>query len=147
MAGQHGGYRRPASPAVVSGPGAHSRRTDGKQPVMDLPDAEYGGNADFREMQSGAPMPQVAAPTKVQPTGPPIVGLGEPSQMATTPVTDGAQYGPGAGPSALGLEDPNIQDAAYLRKYLPVLMEQANSDHASPGYKTWLRNMIASLPR
>ena len=51
-----GGDHPPVNPAAVSGPGALSQRTDGKQPVMALPNAKYGENKDFQAVESGAPM-------------------------------------------------------------------------------------------
>lgn len=141
-----GGYRKPANPAAVSGPGAKSRRTDGNQPVMDLPDAEYGSGKEFREIQQGAPLPQQGAPAA---QGQPIdlsqvVGLGEPTQMPDTPVTAGAQYGPGPGPEALGQRSPNAEDAAFLSKNLPVLLDVAQRDDTPPGFKRWVRTIIAN---
>ena len=56
MANGHGGYRRPTNPAPVSGPGALSRRTDGRQPTRSLPNAKYGENAAFEAAQGAAPM-------------------------------------------------------------------------------------------
>lgn len=52
---EHGGYRMPSNPAPVSGPGKFSGRTDG-QTARALPDAGYGEQAEFQEMQGGAPM-------------------------------------------------------------------------------------------
>lgn len=150
MANGHGGYRRPTNPAPVSGPGAHSRRTDGKQPIMSMPDAAYGEDKTFRELQQGAALPQATlrgTTGAVQPSGPTIVGLGEPTQQPDVPVTDGAAYGPGAGPSALGMQDPNAADAAYYAKYLPVLMKQADDPNTPPGYKQMVRTLLANLPR
>ena len=39
---RRGGYRKPSSPAAVSGPGALSQRTDGKQPIVRIPDVPQG---------------------------------------------------------------------------------------------------------
>ncbi len=148
MANGHGGYRRPANPAPVSGPGAHSKRTDGKQPVMALPNADYGDGQAFQQLQSGAPLPQatLSGPPPAAPA-PQITPLGAPTQQPGTPVTDGAQYGAGAGPSALGIQDPNAADAAYYAKYLPVLMKQADDPNTPPGYKQLVRTILANLPR
>lgn len=148
MANGHGGYRRPANPAPVSGPGKYSRRTDGKQPVMDLPDAAYGENAQLRQLQSAAPLPQASLAGTIRgpvQQAPQIVGLGEPSQQPDVPVTDGASMGAGANMSALGIPDPNRADAEQIAKYLPVLMKQAENPSATPGYKQWVRNLIANL--
>jgi hypothetical protein len=57
----HGGYRRPANPAPVSGPGQHSRRTDGKQPVMQgAGNGDYGDEQAMQQIQGGAAMGQAA---------------------------------------------------------------------------------------
>jgi hypothetical protein len=154
MAG-HGGYRKPANPAPVSGPGAHSARTDGKQPIMDLPDAEYGQGQAFRELQAGANMPgPPAAPQGAVQSGSvgapdpmsQVVGLHEPSTMPGTPVTDGAAAGAGAGPEALGLIDnPNQADAQYMKQYLPAFIRMANDGNTPPGFKQWVRNIISNL--
>lgn len=86
-----GGYRKPANPAPVSGPGKLSRRTDGAQPVMEMTGGAYGENKALREMQSGAPMAQ-EAPMSM----PPITGLFEPTQRPAEPTTAGMPFGPGA---------------------------------------------------
>ena len=150
MAGQWGGYRKPTHPAPVSGPGAHSRRTDG-QPVADMPDAAYGENASFREIQGGAQMAQAQPVPNATQGGAlaalvsGLTGMGAPTGRPDVPVTDGADAGPGAGSSALGLptEDPNRRDAAYLAKHLPVLLELASDDNAPPGFKGWVRQVFA----
>lgn len=150
MAG-HGGYRKPANPAAISGPGAHSRRTDG-QPVMSgLGDGSYGDEGAMQQIQSGAPMAQ----TQGAPQGPPapagnplasVVGLDAPTQLPGVPVTDGAAAGAGAGISSLGLVDPDHRDADYLSKYLPTLMKMADAPSTPPGTKEYIRNLISKLP-
>lgn len=147
MANSHGGYRKPTNPAPVSGPGQHSRRTDG-QPTLDLPNAQYGQNSAFKSIESGAQMatqPQ-PAPPDIQPAAQPIVGMGEPSQQPNTPVTDGAAAGPGAGPEALNLpQDLNNLDAEDLRRYLPALIDVADRDDTPAGTKQWVRSIIANM--
>jgi hypothetical protein len=142
---EHGGYRRPTNPAPVSGPGAHSRRTDG-QPTMDLPDAQYGENAAFREAQAGATISnsgvQQAARQGAQAS---VTPLGAPSGMPDVPVTNGADLGPGEGAQALGGMPPVKQDAQHLAKYLPALIDMAEQDDTPPGMKTWVRNIIANM--
>lgn len=133
-----GGYRRPTNPAPVSGPGAHSRRTDGG--AMDIPDAAYGENKAFREIQSGAPM------RTPQPNPPQITPLGAPSGQPDVPVTDGAELGPGAGLEALGISrTPNQEDAEYLRKYLPLFIDIAQKDNTPPATRRWVRTIIANI--
>jgi hypothetical protein len=149
MANGHGGYRKPTNPAPVSGPGAHSRRTDGKQPSMDLPDADYGEGAAFQDIQSSAPLAQTGSTSGASAAGAPMLpsgltGLGAPTTQPDMPVTDGADYGMGAGQEALGLPpSASKQDAQYLSKYLPTLISIAERDDTPPGTKAWVRNIIA----
>jgi hypothetical protein len=144
MANGHGGYRKPTNPAPVSGPGAHSRRTDG-QPSMDLPDAQYGENAAFKEAQAGAPLPSVGAPAA--PSAPPVsfTGLDAPTTQPDTPVTDGADYGAGASSAALGGIPAQQADAQSLQRYLPTLIDIAERDDTPAGTKKWVRQIIANL--
>ena len=147
MSNGHGGYRRPAHPAPVSGPGAHSRRTDG-QPIRDLPDAGYGEQASFQDSQRQAPLPGNPAPRQVSgggaPAGPPVVPMGAPSGMPGQPVTNGAQYGPGAGPEALGQQSPDKLDAATFRKYLPILLTVANDPDAPKSTVALVRRLLSN---
>lgn len=125
-----------------------TRSSDG-QPIADLTDAAYGENKDFREIQAGAKMsanggsgsaPQGAGFDLSQ-----FTGLGAPSQQPGTPVTDGAEYGAGAGAGAVGSNvDVQTEDAQYLAKYLPNLIAIAESDDTPPGTKRWIRAIIAN---
>lgn len=104
MANGHGGMRRPASPAPVSGPGALARRTDGgpatAQYVSGLP---YGDGQDFYDLQTSAPLGAEAAKTQMrsgaQATqgGPSMTAtpLFAPTARPDEPVTAGAPFGPG----------------------------------------------------
>lgn len=109
MAEQHGGYRRPSAPAPVSMPGALSRRTDGgpAQTTVPMTGMGYGENADYNDIQSSAPL--AAAPSvsntrarKSSPTGSGVaaVPLFAPTAFPDEPVTAGAPFGPGPGPTA-----------------------------------------------
>jgi hypothetical protein len=93
--GQHGGYRKPAHPAPVSGPGRLSRRTDGgpgdKQPMRYIAGGpNYGDGQDMADIQGGAPL--AAADT------PPPTPLSAPTARPDEPVTAGASFGPGRTP-------------------------------------------------
>lgn len=107
MANGHGGYRKPENPAPVSGPGSLSRRTDGgpQQVNADLPDARYGEQQEFQEIQAGAPM-AAAPPIDGMGSGggggspmPPPIPLSEPTARPDEPISWGASFGPGPGPS------------------------------------------------
>jgi hypothetical protein len=96
-----GGYRKPANPAPVSGPGALSRRTDGgpAQPIRPIPaNGQYGARKDMIELQSGAPM---AGNPQVQPDVSPLTGMFDPTNKPEEPITAGADFGPGPGSEVL----------------------------------------------
>jgi hypothetical protein len=151
--GQHGGYRRPANPAPVSGPGSLSRRTDGgpaakRAPIQNLPDAGYGEQAEFRSIQQGAPIQKVAAPDAGAPGGAPAQGPLPPALDAPTgrhdePVTAGVDMGDGPGSDVLGLGDPTSwaqDDIRYMKRYLPTLQYMVDSTpHANPATRALVR--------
>lgn|SRR5678815_2996553 len=121
----------------VSGPGQFSQRTDKAvgQANRSLPNADYGEQAQYQEQLQGAPMAQGGGPDFASMFGDPsqgVVGLGEDTTMPDTPVTDGADAGPGAGSEVLAGGQPN-QNLAKLRAYLPALeymADNGNSDAA-----------------
>ena len=104
-----GGLQKPASPAPQSGPGALSKRTDGgaAQVMRDLPNARYGENSAFKDIESGAPMAAAPSggggglargagsppPQSTMSPPPPLTGG---SLNPDEPVTHGADLGPGA---------------------------------------------------
>lgn len=147
MADGHGGYRKPSRPAAVSGPGAHSARTDGRPQQMALPDAKYGEAANFQEIQQGASMaaPQSSggsAPQASQPTP-----IGSPSGMPDTPVTAGADAGAGPGTEALGLPSQTFSEdlKRRFRPLLPFLVRKADDPYASQELRDQVRFVIANL--
>lgn len=116
MANGHGGYRAPANPAPVSGPGALSRRTDGHpaQVLSAAPDQQYGQMKTQLDAQRLAPMagqaplppaanvpaasPQAPGPQMPAFNGTPLTA---PSTRPNEPVTAGAPAGAGPGPEVL----------------------------------------------
>jgi len=147
-----GGDRQPANPAPVSGPGQLSRRTDGgpgdaKQPVRIPTGGDYGDATQLMKLQQAAPL--AASPGGNVDLasllggggGQDVTPLNAPTQQPDTPVTDGAALGPGAGPEALNLSNPQDDDMQRLLQYLPVfehMAEQPNSSKAA-------RNLVRSL--
>jgi hypothetical protein len=135
MADGHGGKRTPAHPAPVSGPGAHSRRTDGgpgaKQVMSAAPDQGYGDMTQQINDQRTAPM---AGATPLPPAAPVPSGQGggaaqapaysgggfaDPSTRPDEPVTHGADAGPGAGPEAMSFQAaPQDQGTGQMTQLL-----------------------------
>lgn len=122
MPNNHGGPRTPANPAPVSGPGSLSRRTDGgpAKPayVNGLP---YGEGQDFYDLQTSAPLgaPNAATPrmksgASSQGGAPSPTPLFAPTARPDEPVTAGAPFGPGSGPSPMGQQASSLQQS--LRK-------------------------------
>lgn len=145
MADSHGGYRRPKHPAPVSGPGAMSKRTDGgpadRQAMRDLPNAKYGEQAQFQDIQRGAPM--AAADPRAG-----IIPLSAPSQRPDEPVTAGNPLGAGIGPQAAGIDTRNVaqQDAEAYSWFVPFLKFMANQPGAAPSSRMIVRQLEANLP-
>src|SRR5881275_1300666 len=111
---EHGGYRKPAHPAPVSGPGKYSRRTDGRpaQVMSAAPGQAYGDKKAELDAQRVAPMAGTAPlPAPATPGAgregamPAYTGLplNAPTQRPDEPVTHGVDIGPGGGSNVLGL--------------------------------------------
>ena len=108
MAEQQGGYRRPSSPAPVSGPVALSRRTDG-QGAKYMAGGQYGEGQEMMDLQTSAPMskapeqPRMRKPRsarQIVDDGMQVTPLFAPTQRPDEPITAGAPFGPGIGPAA-----------------------------------------------
>ncbi len=124
-----GGYRKPANPAPVSGPGRLSRRTDGgpgsKQAMQAIPsNGQYGYRSETAAATSGAPLAGGAAPTSpvnvlaqgTQQMGASVTPIMSPTARPGEPVTDGASVGPGYTP-----ETPIPNRFAMINKYADQL--------------------------
>jgi hypothetical protein len=122
MAEGHGGMRRPSNPAPVSGPGALSRRTDG-QGARYMAGGEYGEGQEMMDLQTSAPMSKAPAAPRPR-TGRQVVSeemapptpLFAPTERPDEPITAGAPFGPGPGPTA---RTPMSSLAGTLEKLLP----------------------------
>jgi hypothetical protein len=142
-----GGYRRPANPAAVSGPGSLSRRTDGGpiQAAKEIPGGgKYGERKDLAELQSGAamqgnPTPNVPSPTV--PAAPPqqLTNLFAPTERPDEPITAGAPFGP-------GLTPPQETTGRYkmVSKYMSMLNEQASNPDAPDTFKNFVKYVNAA---
>ena len=151
MSDGHGGYRRPAHPAPVSGPGALSKRTDGRQPVRELPGAKYGENAAFMQAQQSAPMSgdigsSLSSGGPVAPDTSHLVPLNAPTQRPDEPIQAGMSGGPGAGPAVPNRPSTlTPEQADKIRAYLPVLITLASRDDADANTKQFVRQLRAEL--
>lgn len=154
MADGHGGYRRPAHPAPVSGPGRLSRRTDGRQPQMVAAGGDYGDRKDMQQIQAGAPMSGDIGSGGMAAQGAPV-GLPDPSTLTPLdadtqrPMEDvfaGMSGGPGAGPSVANMPSPLTDEQRQrLRSFLPVLVILASRDDADPNTRRLVRQLRAEL--
>ena len=123
MAEGHGGMRRPSNPAPVSGPGALSRRTDG-QGAKYVAGGEYGEGQEMMDLQTSAPMSKAPAAPRPR-TGRQVVSeemtsptpLFAPTERPDEPITAGAPFGPGPGPTQSS--QPAQTVAESIAKFLP----------------------------
>lgn len=124
----------------VSGPGAMSKRTD-RQPVRDIPNADYGEQKAYKEQQAGAPLaaaPDVDFNQIFGSAASRVIPMSEGSTMPDTPITDGADAGAGRGTEALNLADMQTEDLKKLIPQLPVLEYMGNQ----PGASWAMRNLV-----
>lgn len=136
----------------VSGPGQYSQRTD-RQPIQQVPNADYGEQKAYKQLQQDAPMAQSSGSPQgmdfASLFGNPanqVVPMGAESSQPGVPVTDGAALGMGQGVSALGLGvSRSQQDLQNLASQLPVLEFMANQPNASWGLRQLVRNIKGSL--
>jgi len=143
-------------PAMTSGPGAQSRRTDGgpasKQAlryVANMPN--YGDGQALMDMQASAPMAQTNNPPKsasassmqpqqaIAPSAgngqtiqPAITPLTAPTSKPLEPVTAGAASGPGPGPEVLNLSNTDVSQYQTAREQIQAM---ASSPTASPALR------------
>lgn len=126
-----------------AGPGKFAKRTD-RQGAKRLPNAAYGEQKDFQNQQAGAPMAKT--PTPQMPAGrnplANVIPLSAPTQRPSEPVTAGVDAGPGPGREVLGLKSPvdtTLQDLSKLAKYMPLMMQYADSPQSSGTMKAFVR--------
>lgn len=131
----------------VSGPGQFSERTDKAVSGANttLSNAAYGENKDYQEQRGGAAIGQSPGGMDFASMfGNPaqnVVGLGEDS-TTETPVTDGADAGPGAGSEAL---QSNKAASTYAAVNMIALEFIANQPGSSDSARNLVRIMKASI--
>lgn len=144
-----GGYRKPGTPAPVSGPGALSKRTDGRV----AEGFAYGMNKQINEQAAGAPMAKATPPRSANTSRmmsasplPQVTPITAETMDPNDPITNGVPVGPGAN-SIPGLpsgptEDPDIN---MIRDYYPMLefwASQPGTSQATKDYVQYLRTII-----
>lgn len=144
---EHGGVRTPSSPAMVSGPGAMSARTDGG--VMNPNSPSYGEGADLESLASAAPM-GAAPPGGSAPQGggaPALPSFNSPGDPSV-PITSGAALGAGPGVGALGLPqgegEERRADARALGPALQVLIAATTRSDATQSFRRLVREALYS---
>jgi hypothetical protein len=144
-----GGYRKPGTPAPVSGPGALSRRTDGRV----AEGYAYGMNKQINEQAAGAPMakapqPRPTSASKMMSASPlpAVTPITAETMDVNDPITNGVPVGPGAnsipGMPSGPTEDPDIN---MIRDYYPMLefwASQPGTSQATKDYVQYLRTII-----
>jgi hypothetical protein len=143
-----GGYRKPGKPAPVSGPGALSRRTDGRV----AEGYAYGMNKQINEQAAAAPMAK--APTFNAGSArmgemrslAPVTPITAETMDVNDPITNGVPVGPGAnsipGMPSGPTQDPDIN---MIRDYYPMLefwASQPGTSQATKDYVQYLRTII-----
>lgn len=157
-----------AAAAAASGPGKYSQRTDGGpqagqtpnpaaakgQSLQQLPNAKYGENKSFQDIQRGAPLAQTnqAPNTPTQgfapnPAAPGVVPFSAPTQSPQEPVTAGAALGPGGGPEMLSSAPDNVeqQDNSKLAGYVNALETLSNFPDSLPGSRMLVNALKAKM--
>lgn len=140
-----GGYRKPANPAAVSGPGSLSRRTDGGpiQGAQEIPGGgKYGERKELADLQAGAAMqgnPTPSMPSPNVPAPQQLTNLFAPTERPDEPITAGASFGPGFTP-----EQEVTGRYKLVSKYLPMLNEQASNPDVPETFKNFVKYVNAA---
>lgn len=137
----HGGYRQPANPAPVSGPGRLSKRTDRGQPVRVAPGGDYGDRQDMVALQKAAPLAQAPTPQSTPPS--PIdtsrlTPLDAPTAQPGVGLLDNLGQFQQASPTQI---DPAT--AEHVAAYMPTLMWLASQPDATEQTRQFVRQLHA----
>ena len=122
-----------------SGPGPYAKRTD-RQGIKKLPNAAYGEQKEFQAQQEAAPMAKASSTANNLMAN--IVPLTAPTRRPAEPVTAGVDAGPGPGSEVLGMKSPidtQLEDLSKLTKYMPLMMQFADSPQSSGTMKAFVK--------
>jgi hypothetical protein len=134
--------------AEVAGPGQFSKRTDKAvgEANRNLPNADYGEQAAYQEAQQGM-QPQggrgVDCSAMFGNPAERVVPFDADSAMPETPVTDGADAGPGRGSEILSGSANQEQSNTTMKAWLPALEFMANQPASSDAARNLVRMLKA----
>jgi len=126
-----------------AGPGPYAKRTD-RQGAKRLPDAAYGEQKEFQNQQMSAPMAKSGKSMQsMNNLMANIVPFNAPTQRPDEFVTAGVDAGPGPGRGILGINnspiDTQLEDLEKLSKYLPLMVQFADSPQSSGTMKAFVK--------
>jgi len=155
MAGnQNSGGPRPTAPqnnpANISALGGNGQSGQ-KQP--NYTGFKYGENKALAEQASGASMAQAptssASSQMMAPSGMPLGQLTDETNDVSAPITDGVDFGPGVGSSALpgniSAETRSIDNQAIVKKYYPAMVRAAQLKDAPDSYKRFISFLAGEM--
>lgn len=153
-----GGYQKPTNGAVVSPPGALSKRKAVENNAKEnIPSGGgYGERKAIQEQMQGAPLAKgVPTPGKlnintsagVTASTDKSVPLTAETQRPEEPITNGMSFGEGLNPTDIGMpmgtglpeNDERKQDLQKLSTLLPILQTVANSEDAPQTLRTFVK--------
>lgn len=134
--------------AEVAGPGQFSKRTDKAvgEANRNLPNADYGEQAAYQEAQQGMQHQGGQGVDFSAMFGNPaerVVPFDADSAMPETPVTDGADAGPGRGSEILSGSANQEQSNTTMKAWLPALEFMANQPASSDAARNLVRMLKA----
>lgn len=164
MANEHGGYRRPANPAPEgsSGPGKHSRRTDGgpsvdnnKQAAQYISGMPYGEGAEVNAVANAVPLAaagnpanNAAAAQPAMPISSPMpmpIGFNAPTERPNEPITSGVPVGPGSNNLSLPLDTAALKDKETSALILGLTAPIADREDATQATRNLVRRLRAQM--
>jgi len=147
MAGK-GGYQKPNNPAVQSGPGSLSQRTDGgpasKQAARYIAGGDYGEGQEMMDIQTSAPM--AATPETAKPM--PASQMQKAVPQTVIPFNAPTQHPDEAGTATAAPANPSDLDAnfrASIAMYMPALAFLADQPETSQETRDVIRQLRQAL--
>lgn len=113
----------------------------------------YGENKALADQASGASMAQAPTPSAssqmMAPTGAPLGTFMDETNDVSAPITDGVDFGPGVGSSALPKnisgETRGTDNQAIINKYYPAMLRAAQLKDAPDSYKRFISFLAGEM--